>query len=78
MRFPRQEYWNGLPFPSLGNFPDPGIESVSPTAPALQADSLGKPIHGNVVSQELFFVCLFHFFQPELGWKKLIQTSKEV
>ena len=29
MRFPRQEYWSGLPFPSLGDLPDPGIEPVS-------------------------------------------------
>ena len=35
--FLRQEYWSGLPFPSPGDLPDPGIESVSP---ALQADSL--------------------------------------
>ena len=33
----RQEYWSGLPFPSPGNLPNPGIEPVSP---ALQADSL--------------------------------------
>ena len=32
MEFPRQEYWNGLPFPSPGDLPDPGIE---PTPPAL-------------------------------------------
>ena len=25
MRFPRQEYWSGLPFPSQGDLPDPGI-----------------------------------------------------
>ena len=31
MGFPRQEYWNGLPFPSAGDLPDPGIESTSPT-----------------------------------------------
>ena len=37
MGFPRQEYWNGLPFPSPGNLPDPGIK---PTFPALQVDSL--------------------------------------
>ena len=37
MGFSRQEYWNGLPFPSLGNLPDQGIE---PTSPAWQADSL--------------------------------------
>ena len=30
MRFPRQEYWSGLPFPSPGNLPDPGIPPVSP------------------------------------------------
>ena len=26
MGFPRQEHWSGLPFPSLGNLPNPGIE----------------------------------------------------
>ena len=40
MGFPRQEYWSGLPLPSLGDLPDPGIEPVSPSYPALQADSL--------------------------------------
>ena len=29
MGFPRQEYWSGLPFPSPGDLPDPGIESTS-------------------------------------------------
>ena len=28
--FPKQEYWSGLPFPSLGDLPDPGIEHTSP------------------------------------------------
>ena len=37
MGFPKQEYWNGLPFPSPGDIPDPVIKSASP---ALQADSL--------------------------------------
>ena len=45
MGFSRQEYWNGLPFPSPEDLPDPGIE---PGSPALQADALpseppGKP-----------------------------------
>ena len=45
MEFSRQEYWSGLPFPSPGDLPDPGIK---PGCPALQADSLpseppGKP-----------------------------------
>ena len=29
MKFSRQEYWNGLPFPSPGDVPDPGIKLVS-------------------------------------------------
>ena len=37
MGFSRQEYWSGLPFPSAGDIPDPGIE---PRSPALQADTL--------------------------------------
>ena len=45
MTFSGQEYWSGLPFPSPGDLPDPGIELGSPT---VQADSLpskpsGKP-----------------------------------
>ena len=35
MGFPRQEYRSGLPFPSPGDLPDPGIESESPVSPAL-------------------------------------------
>ena len=37
MGFSRQEYWSGVPLPSPGDLPDPGIE---PWPPALQADSL--------------------------------------
>ena len=37
MGFSRQEYWCGLPFPSPGDPPDPGIE---PGSPALQTDAL--------------------------------------
>jgi hypothetical protein len=45
MGFSRQEYWSGLPFPSPGDLPDPGIK---PGSPAFQADALtseppGKP-----------------------------------
>ena len=35
MGFSRQEYWSGLPFPSAGDLPDPGIE---PRSPELQVD----------------------------------------
>ena len=37
MRFSRQEYWSGLPAPSPGDLPDPGIE---PRSPALWVDAL--------------------------------------
>ena len=45
MGFSREEYWSGLPFPTPGDLPNPGIE---PRSPRLQADSLpaepqGKP-----------------------------------
>ena len=47
VEFSRQEYWSGLPFPSPGDLPDPGIE---PGSPSLQADTLTseppeKPIY---------------------------------
>ena len=46
MELSRPEYWSGLPFPSPGDLPNPGIE---PRSPILQADSLpakpqGKPL----------------------------------
>ena len=37
MGFPSQEYWSGLPFPSPGDLPNPGIK---PKSPALQAEAL--------------------------------------
>ena len=48
MEFSRQEDWSGLPFPTSGDLPNPGIESALPVSPALQADALpseppGKP-----------------------------------
>ena len=43
MGFLRQEYWNGLLFPSPGDLPDPGIK---PGSPALQADSLPTELQG--------------------------------
>ena len=46
MVFPRQEYWNGLPFPSPGDLPNPGME---PRSPALAGEFFtteppGKPL----------------------------------
>ena len=53
MEFSKQEYWSGLPLPSLVDLPDPGFE---PGFPAMQADSLlseppGKPtLYGTTVN----------------------------
>ena len=59
MGFSRQEYWTGLPFPSPGDLPDPGIK---PRSPALQADALtseppGKSYYpkGNPISISSYF-----------------------
>ena len=49
--FHKQEYWTGLPSPSPGDLPDPGIE---PRSPALQADSLLAEPSGNLTRTDPF------------------------
>ena len=46
IEFSRQEYWSGLPFPSPGDLPDPGMEPGSPTmqAASLLSEPPGKPV----------------------------------
>ena len=58
MGFSRQEYWSGLPFPSSGDLPDPGIK---PRCPALQADALtSEPISGaEKIRCGLHLICFF-------------------
>ena len=53
MEFSRQEYWSGLPFPSPGDLPNPGIEPRSPT---LQADALLSEPPGKSSTE----VCLYY------------------
>ena len=48
MEFSRQEYWSGLPFPSPGDLPNPGIE---PGSPSFQADALTFEPPGKVPSK---------------------------
>ena len=45
MGFSRQEYWGGLPFPSTGDLPNPGIE---PGFPTLEADALTSEPPGKI------------------------------
>ena len=46
MGFSRQEHWSGLPFSSLGDLPNPGIEPASPALAGgfYTTEPLGKPI----------------------------------
>ena len=72
-----QEYWSGLPCPSLGNLPDPGIE---PRSPALQTDSLpselpGKPqMKGLSISKVLLYVDPSFWPVPSL-WRNHLNVS---
>ena len=66
MGFSSQEYWSGLPFPSPGDLPDPGIE---PGSPALQADTLPSEPPGHMtvsvkglVNHVIYFSKLNFFF----------------
>ena len=61
MGFSRQEYWSGLPFPSPGDLPDPGIE---PWSPAFQADALTSEPPGKHLNAYLGF---FFFFNLIFG-----------
>ena len=62
--FPRQEQWSGLPFPSPGDLPNPGIK---PMSPAWQADSLllshlGRPypwLFGDKITIKYVFLRLY-------------------
>ena len=66
MRFCRQEYWSGLPFPSPGDRPDPGIE---PRSPALQADSLPTEAQGKSKMILCTYVFIFDCsWSLLLGW----------
>ena len=47
MKFSRQEYWSGLPFPSPGDLLNPGTE---PRSPALQADALQSELPGKLLN----------------------------
>ena len=58
MGFPRQECWSGLPFPSPGDLPNPGIK---PGSPALQADALPSEPPGKV------YVCMYMYIHTHIN-----------
>ena len=75
--FPRKDYWNGLPFPSLGDLPDPGIK---PMSPAWQMDSLPLSHQGSCQEQ----LGLAHLspdeqlLPPEQVWLEFGYTGTQV
>ena len=56
MGFSRQHYWSGLPFPSPGDLPDPGIE---PRSPALQAEALTSEPPNDLLPSSMILLKLF-------------------
>ena len=73
MEFSRHEYWSGLPIPSPGDLPDPGIE---PRSPALQADTLPSELPGNLestiwISSNKLYEDIFFLQAPTLILKLL-------
>ena len=78
MEFSRQEYWSGLPFPSPGDLPDPGIEPGSLTleAAALTSEPPGKPLLLLLVSRfshvRLFAIpwTVAHQASPSMGFSR--------
>ena len=72
MEFSSQEYWNGWPFPSPGDLPDPGNPGIESASPALQASSL--PLSHQeaptacliiviIPGQNFFLLCLCPFYK---------------
>ena len=54
MEFSRQEYWSGLPFPSLGDLP----KGIEPRSPALQEDSLLSVTPVYIITVYICFICV--------------------
>ena len=74
--FSRQEYWYGLPFPSPGDLPNPGIE---PKCPTLQADSLPSEPPEKPNQRPTFHLSGTHCVlgvMLGIGWPNLMEKPK--
>ena len=70
MGFPRQEYGSGLPFPSPGDLPGPGIELASPelTSRFFATEPPGKPIFPTGIITGMLhtlFMCVLFLSHPD-------------
>ena len=66
MGFLRQEYWSGLPFPSPGDLPNPGIKPLSPVPPALWVDSLWLSHLGSLILHIYIYIYTLDYYQAVL------------
>src|SRR5574341_2543749 len=69
MGFSRQEYWSGLPRPSPGDLPNPGIE---PGSPASQADSLPLSCQGSPAQLLVWPEVSQHWCLQAVGWGQVL------
>ena len=74
MGFSRQEYWSGLPSPSPGDLPDPGIE---PGSPALEADALTSG-NGEGSGNPLQYYCLENPMGGGAWWATVYGVAKSL
>ena len=72
MEFSRQEYWNRLPFPPLGDLPKAGTEPTSPVSPALTGGFFTTEPPGKPMVRMLTFTCVFYHNLK----KQKMKTSK--
>ena len=87
MGFPRQEYWNGLPFSSPRDLPDPRIEPTSLVSPALAgefftAESPGKP-KMSIYTHFTVYICIFdcqrdRWFIQARKWLSQVQPWSQI
>ena len=75
MKFSRQEYWSGLPFPSPGDLPVPGIE---PGSLALQADSYHVSHQGSSLKTQLnprlFLLSICDHSSKAMVWENYVHS----
>ena len=67
MGFPKQEYWSGLPFPTLGDLPNPGMAPVSLMSPALAGGFFTTEPPGKPTKEDPYSLANQH---GHLGWIK--------
>ena len=75
MRFSRQEYWSGLPFPPAGDLPNPGIKPKAPAAPELQRKSAKPNLPPEARGPEDSTVCLCSQLRIEVRWEDTSRAS---